>query len=60
MPSITVAMRSLGNAQALINARAELDERAREAWLIAGLVSRLDERDRRMAAEEASISARGA
>lgn len=60
MPPITATLRSFGNAQALINARAELDERTREAWLIAGLVSRLDERDRRTAAEEASISARGA
>jgi len=60
MPPITAALRSLGNAQTLTNARAELDERAREAWLIAGLVSRLDERDHRTAAEEASISARGA
>lgn len=60
MPPITAALRTFGNARALTNARTELEERAREAWLIAGLVSRLDERERRTAAGEGSISARGA
>lgn len=60
MPPITASLRSLGNAGALTNVRSLLDERARETWLIAGLVSRLDERERRTAPAEPSISARGA
>jgi hypothetical protein len=45
MPSISTLLRSLGNDGALTNARAVLDEREREDWLIAGLALRLDEWD---------------
>ncbi|MGQ0433745.1 MAG: hypothetical protein ACT452_15215 [Microthrixaceae bacterium] len=60
MSPLTTTLRSLGNARALTNAQAQLDERSREAWLIAGLVSRLDERDRQTTAAAPTISARGA
>lgn len=45
MPSLTQLMRSFGNAGALANVQANLDERVREQWLVDGLVSRLALRD---------------
>jgi hypothetical protein len=39
---LTTFVRSLGNDGALANARAVLDAREREDWLVQGLASRLD------------------
>jgi len=39
---LTTLVRLLGNDGAVANARAVLDERAREDWLVQGLVLRLD------------------
>lgn len=45
MPSITQMLRSLGNAGAVANVQASLDQRRREEWLVTGLVSRLAARE---------------
>jgi hypothetical protein len=41
MASLTQVLRSLGNAGAVANVQANLDQRHREAWLVDGLISRL-------------------
>jgi hypothetical protein len=45
MPSITSALRSLGNDGAVANARHWLEERQREDWLVAGLTRRIAAHD---------------
>ena len=39
---LTTFVRSLGNDRALANAKAMIDARQREDWLVQGLASRLD------------------
>jgi len=58
MPSLTQLVRSLGNAGALTNVRAILDERVREQWLVDGLVSRLAVREAQAPAELVAEPAR--
>ncbi len=53
MRSITSFVRWLGNDRAVTNAQRSLREREREDWLIAGLVHRVDARDRALAAPAA-------
>ena len=42
MNPLTTFVRSLGNDRALANARAMVEKRQREDWIIQGLASRLD------------------
>lgn len=67
MPSITSFLRSLGNHRAVANAQDSMDERAREDWLVAGLLHRVEIRDRAVAGaaaaaggEDASLGVRAA
>lgn len=53
MPSLTSFVRSLGNDRAVANAQRSLLEREREDWLVAGLVHRVEARDRALAAPAA-------
>lgn len=56
MPSLTSFVRSLGNDRAVTNAQISLQQREREDWLIAGLVHRVETRDRSLAAPAADAA----
>ncbi len=54
---LTTFVRSMGNDRALANARAVLEARQREDWLVQGLAHRLDRRPTRIAAVAAPAAA---
>lgn len=58
MNPLTTFVRSMGNDRALANARAALDVRRREDWLVLGLAHRLEQAPARPAAAPPATTSR--